>query len=53
MVSSKSTVLLKNKRKTKLTRTDQDTDVFAEVIFDPQYRESDYTVGLQYWNVWH
>ena len=28
-----------------MTWTDQDTDVFAEVIFDPQYRGSDYTVG--------
>ena len=27
----------KKKWKTKLTWTDRDTDVFAEVIFDPQY----------------
>ena len=31
--------------KTKLTWTDQDTDVFTEVILDPQYRGNDYTVG--------
>lgn len=28
-----------------LTWTDQDSNVFAEVQFDPQYRGSDYTVG--------
>ena len=40
-------VIAKKKGKTnkKLTWTDQDTDVFAEVISDPLYRESDYTVG--------
>ena len=40
-------VIAKKKGKTnkKLTWTDQDTDVFAEVISDPLYRGSDYTVG--------
>ena len=41
----KVTASLKNKDKTKLTWTDQKTDVFAEGIFDPQYRTSDCTVG--------
>ena len=44
MVSSKETASLKKKGKTKLIKTDQDTDVFAEVIFDPQYRGSHHTV---------
>ena len=43
MASTNAAASLKKKGKTKLT--DQDTDVFAEVIFDPQYRGSDYTVG--------
>ena len=40
-------VIAKKKGKTnkKLTWTDQDTDVFAEVISDPLYRGSDYTVA--------
>ena len=45
MSSSKATASLKNKDKTKLTWTDRKTDVFAEGIFDPQYRRSDRTVG--------
>ena len=36
---------LRKRRKIKLTWTDRDTDVFAKVIFDPQYRGSDHTVG--------
>lgn len=43
MASTNAAASLKKKGKTKLT--DQDTDVLAEVIFDPQYRGSDYTVG--------
>ena len=40
-------VIAKKKEKTnkKLTWTDQDTDVLLEVISDPLYRGSDYTVG--------
>ena len=45
MAFTKATASSKKKGKTKLTWTDQDTDDFAEVIFDPQYRGSDYTVG--------
>ena len=51
MASSKATslskVFTKKKGKTnnKLSWADQDTDIFAEVIFDPQYRGIDYTVG--------
>ena len=40
MASSKATASSK-----KLIWKDRDTDVFAEVIFDPQYRGSDHTVG--------
>ena len=43
MASTNAAASLKKKGKTKLT--DQDMDVFAEVIFDPQYRGSDYTIG--------
>ena len=51
IVPSKAITKKKEKANKKLTWTDQDTDVFAEVIYDPQYRGSDYTVGgLQYWN---
>ena len=45
MASSKATASSKKKGKTKLIWKDRDTDVFAEVIFDPQYRGSDHTVG--------
>ena len=37
MASSKAIASSKKKGKTKLTWTDQDTDVFAEVIFDTKY----------------
>ena len=45
IVPSKAITKKKEKANKKLTWTDQDTDVFAEVIYDPQYRGSDYTVG--------
>ena len=45
MSSSKATAFSKKKGKTKLIWTDRDTDVFAEVKFDPQYRGSDHTVA--------
>ena len=45
MASRKESASLKVKTNKKLTWTDQDTDVFAEVISDPLYRGSDYTVG--------
>ena len=45
IVPSKAITKKKGKANKKLTWTDQDTDVFAEVIYDPQYRGSDYTVG--------
>ena len=45
MASCKTTASSKKKGKTKLTWTDRDTDVFAEVILDPQYRGSDHTIG--------
>ena len=45
IASSKATVSSKKKGKTKLTWTDRDTDVFAEVMFYPQYRGIDHTVG--------
>ena len=46
IVPSKAITKKKEKANKKLTWTDQDTDVFAEVIYDPQYRGSDYTVGV-------
>ena len=45
IVPSNAITKKKEKANKKLTWTDQDTDVFAEVIYDPQYRGSDYTVG--------
>ena len=45
IVPSKAITKKKEKANKKLTWTDQDTDVFAEVIYDSQYRGSDYTFG--------
>ena len=45
MAPSKATASSKKERKTMLTWTDRDTNIFAEVTFDPQYRRSDHTVG--------
>ena len=42
IVPSKAITKKKEKANKKLTWTDQDTDVFAEVIYDPQYRGSDF-----------